>query len=72
MTATPAALLKLDQGRLSVGAPADLILVDLDKPYRLDSELFRSKCKNSPFDERPMQGRVEKTFIDGRLVHALV
>jgi dihydroorotase len=68
MTATPAALLKLEQGRLAPGAPADLILVDLDKPYRLDSELFRSKCKNSPFDERPMQGVVERTFVDGRQV----
>jgi dihydroorotase len=68
MTANPARLLKLAQGKLAPGAPADLILVDLDKPYVLDSELFRSKCKNSPFDERPMQGRVERTYVGGRAV----
>lgn len=68
MTLNPANLLGLPQGRLAKGAPADVILVDLDKPYRLDSELFRSKCKNSPFDEKLMTGQVLRTFVGGKAV----
>ncbi len=67
MTLNPATLLNLPQGRLAKGAPADVILVDLDKPYRLDSERFLSKCKNSPFDEKLMQGAVLRTYVGGVL-----
>lgn len=70
MTLNPATLLSLPQGRLTKGAPADLILVDLGKPYRLDSEQFLSKCKNSPFDEKLMQGAVLRTFVGGKEVFA--
>lgn len=68
MTLNPANLLGLEQGRLTEGAPADVILVDLGKPYKLDSELFRSKCKNSPFDEKLMQGAALRTYVGGRCV----
>jgi dihydroorotase len=68
MTTRPAEILGLPQGRLSKGAPADLILVDLDLPYRLDSEKFRSKSKSSPFDGKLMQGRVIRTFVAGEAV----
>lgn len=70
MTIAPASLLKLPQGRLSKGAPADLVLFDLERAYRIDVGKFRSKSKNSPFDERPVQGRVLRTIVDGRTVFA--
>ncbi|HWA47678.1 MAG TPA: amidohydrolase family protein, partial [Dongiaceae bacterium] len=70
LTARPADILGLAQGRLSKGAPADMVLIDLDKPYRIDVEKFRSKSKNSPYDGRPVQGAVLKTFVDGRLVYS--
>jgi dihydroorotase len=70
MTVAPASLLKLPQGRLSKGAPADVVLFDLDRAYRIDAGTFRSKSKNSPFDERPVQGRVLRTIVDGRTVFA--
>ncbi|MGE3582942.1 MAG: dihydroorotase [Hyphomonadaceae bacterium] len=68
MTKRPADILGLPQGRLAKGAPADLILVDLGAPYRLDANDLRSKSKNSPFDGKLMQGRVLKTFIGGKAV----
>jgi dihydroorotase len=71
MTAAPAALLGLPQGRLAKGAPADLLLFDLDRPGRIDVDAFRSKSKNSPFDERPIQGRVLRSIVDGRTVFAV-
>ncbi len=68
MTARPAALLGLDVGRLAKGAPADLVLFDLDRPWRIDVDGFHSKSKNSPFDGRPVQGHALRTVVGGRTV----
>jgi dihydroorotase len=64
----PAEILRLPAGRLAAGTPADLVLFDLDRPGRIDVDSFRSKSKNSPFDGRPVQGRVLKTMVEGRFV----
>jgi dihydroorotase len=69
MTQNPARILGLSQGRLAKGAPADLVLIDLDRPRRIDSQSLRSKSKNSPFDGRPVQGQVLRTLVDGRDVY---
>jgi dihydroorotase len=69
LTTAPAKLLKLNAGSLSAGAPADLVLFDLDRPWKIQVEEFRSKCKNSPFDGRPVQGRALRTYVAGRLLY---
>jgi dihydroorotase len=68
MTQRPAELLKLPAGRLAKGAPADIILIDIGAPFRLDSDKLRSKSNNSPFDEKTLQGAVKRTFIAGKTV----
>ncbi|MGH6953251.1 MAG: dihydroorotase [Alphaproteobacteria bacterium] len=68
VTHGPAELFGLDGGRLERGRPADLVLFDPDRPWRIDAGSFRSKSKNSPFDRRPTQGRVLSTVVDGRPV----
>lgn len=68
VTRSPAALLELPHGRLAPGSAADLVLFELDTPHRIAIESFRSKSKNSPFDGRPVQGRVLRTVVDGRTV----
>ncbi|WP_395647835.1 dihydroorotase [Terricaulis sp.] len=68
MTLRPAEILRLPAGRLAKGAPADVILVDIGAPFRLDSDKLKSKSNNSPFDEKTLQGAVKKTFIGGKLV----
>ena len=68
VTSAPAELLGLPCGRLAKGAPADLILVDLEAPRRIDAERLLSKSKNSPFDGRRLQGVVQMTMVDGRVV----
>jgi dihydroorotase len=69
MTLTPAAILGLPLGTLSVGKAADLVIFDLDRPWVIDADAFRSKSKNSPFDKRPVAGAVVMTVVDGRIVH---
>jgi dihydroorotase len=69
MTVHPARLLGLPSGRLEKGAPADLILVDLDQPWVVDKAQLRARSKNSPFDEGRMQGRVLLTMVAGDLAY---
>ena len=70
LTHGPAMLLGLDAGTLAPGAPADLILFDPGAPVVVDSAALRSKSKNSPFDGRRLQGRVELTIVGGRTVYS--
>lgn len=66
LSAAPADILRLKLGRIARGAPADLMLFDPDKPWRIDAAAFQSKSKNSPFDEMPTQGKVLRTVVAGR------
>ena len=68
LTHGPATLLGLEAGVLEAGAPADLILFDPGAPVIVDAAALRSKSKNSPFDGRRLQGRVEMTIVGGRVV----
>ncbi len=68
LTLAPAEILKLPHGRLSKGAPADIIVFNAGAPFKLDSDQLKSKSNNSPFDKKLMQGVVQRTFIAGRQV----
>ena len=68
MTLNPAQILRLPVGRLAVGAPADLVIFDLDQPWQICPDDFLSKSKNAPFDDRPVRGRVRLTIVDGRTI----
>src|ERR1700730_18439739 len=72
MSTRPAQLLGLPGGTLKPGAPADVIVVDLDAPWVLDPASLKSKCKNTPFDEAKLEGRVVRTIVAGRTVYEYV
>ncbi len=72
MSTRPAELLRLPGGTLKSGAPADVIVIDLDVPWVLDPAMLKSKCKNTPFDEARLQGRVVRTIVAGRTVYEYV
>jgi dihydroorotase len=66
----PAEILRLPAGKLATGLQADFVVFDLDRPWRIAVDAFHSKCRNSPFDGRPVQGGVLRTIVAGRTIHA--
>jgi dihydroorotase len=69
LTSGPAAILGLEAGRLRPGAPADFIVFDPDTPWTIDPDSFLGKCKNSPFEDYAVKGKVQRTVVDGRQIH---
>ena len=65
LSLAPSQRLGLETGRLSAGAPADLVLFDPDAPFVLDRFKLYSKSKNTPFDEARMEGKVLCTWVSG-------
>jgi dihydroorotase len=72
MSTRPAQLLGLPGGTLKNGAPADVIVVDMDLPWVLNPNDLKSKCKNTPFDEARLTGRVIRTIVSGRTVYEYI
>jgi dihydroorotase len=68
----PAEILRLPAGKLEPGLQADFVIFDLDKPWRIAVDAFHSKCRNSPFDGRPVQGAVLRTVVAGRVIHSAI
>lgn len=68
MSANPSEILGINKGLLKAGYDADLTLFDPDEEWVIDSELFYSKGKFTPFNGRTVTGKVKGLFIDGRKV----
>jgi dihydroorotase len=69
MSLRPAEILGLPSGRLSVGAPADVIRFDPESPYVLDPATLHSRSRNTPFDAARLEGRVKLTLVAGNVAH---
>ena len=68
LTCEPAAILGIDKGQLSVGACADLTIIDPAKDWTLEAETMHSKGKNTPFLGWHFESQVRSTIINGRLM----
>lgn len=68
MTQRPAEILGLSSGRLTVGAPADFILIDPDFPWIVSEAEIVSRSRNTAFESARLQGAVMQTFVAGRSV----
>ncbi len=68
LTVNPARLLKLDRGTLSVGAAADVTLIDPDLEWTVDRERSESRSRNTPFHGRKLKGRAVRTIVGGKTV----
>ncbi len=68
MTCNPADRLGLASGRLTKGAPADLIIFDPQKPWVVEKDKIRSRSKNTPFEDETLTGRVLTTIVAGGIL----
>lgn len=68
ITHTPANILGINAGTLSVGANADICIFDEDEDWQLSDETTYSRGKNTPFLGWNLQGKVKHTIIDGNLL----
>jgi dihydroorotase len=72
MSTAPAKLLGLEAGTLAPGAPADIIVVDLDMPWIVKKDELRSRSRNSVFEDARMTGKVLRTMVGGRTVYEYI
>jgi dihydroorotase len=68
LTIEPARLLRLDRGTLSVGAQADVTLIDPDLEWTVDAVAFQSRSANTPFQGWELKGRAVRTIVAGKTV----
>ena len=70
MTCIPAKILQIDRGTLSIGAVADVTLIDPEKVATVDVDQSRSKSRNTPFDGWELKGWSLMTIRDGVVTEA--
>lgn len=67
LSVNPARILGVPGGTLGVGSPGD-VTVFADRAWSVDARMFRSKGKNTPFDEMVMPRRALSTIVEGAVV----
>ncbi len=65
LTSKPAEILKINKGNLSTGNDADFCIVDINKPWVVKKDKLISKSKNTPIEDKKLQGKVISTFVNG-------
>ena len=65
LTSSPAKILKINKGNLSIGNDGDFCIVDINKPWVVRKEKLISKSKNTPIEDKKLQGKVMNTFVNG-------
>ncbi len=67
LSLNPASVLKIGKGTLHAGADADITIIDPDLQWTVDSSLFKSRSKNTPFNGLKLTGRAVQTIVGGRV-----
>src|SRR5947207_427721 len=69
MSAGPARIFGLDRPRIATGAPANLVLLNLEATWRVEEERFRSRSANSWLLGQTLKGQVRLTVAAGKVEH---
>jgi dihydroorotase len=69
LSANPAKILGIEAGCIAKGKEADLIFIDIDAPWQVDSAKMAAFAGNTPFDKLPVQGRVRKIMKGGKVIN---
>jgi len=67
MTINPAKIMGINKGTLKNGADADVVIVDTNKEFKVESEKFVSKGKNTPFEGWVLKGMAVITICKGKI-----
>jgi len=70
-TVEPAKLLKLKAGTLSLGASADVTLINPKLEWTVNAQDFQSISRNTPFDGWRLKGRAVRTIVGGKTIWKL-
>lgn len=69
MSCGPAKAFRLEGGKLSVGSPADVVILDLERKWVVDPAKLKSKSKNTPWTGKELKGVAVKTILGGNVVY---
>ncbi|MEO1011459.1 MAG: dihydroorotase [Bacteroidota bacterium] len=70
MCHNPAILFEIKQrGYIREGYFADLVMVDLDNPWRVNKDNIAYKCGWSPFEGHTFTSKISHTFVNGHLAY---
>jgi len=69
ITSDPARILGVQSGRIEPGAPADLVVFDPGRLWRVGPAALRSQGRNTPFMGYELAGRVRATLVAGNTVY---
>lgn len=65
----PAKVLGIDKGTLLEGKTADIVIINPNEEYSIDTAQFESKGTNTPFHGRRVKGKVCATIADGTIIY---
>lgn len=68
-TTGPAGILGLDEGTLSVGARANITILDVEQEWVVDKDKFFSRSRNTPFHGLKLKGKAVMTIYQGKIVY---
>jgi dihydroorotase len=66
LSLNPATIMKLGKGTLSLGADADITIIDPGLEWTVDASQFKSKSKNTPFNGWKLKGKAIQTIVQGK------
>ncbi|HYI76187.1 MAG TPA: amidohydrolase family protein, partial [Chryseolinea sp.] len=70
MSHNPAIIFQIkDRGFIREGYFADLVLVDLDNPWKVEAANILAKCGWSPFQDHTFRSQIKRTFVSGHLAY---
>lgn len=69
MSKNPGKIMGLNKGLVKKGYDGDLVLVDIEEKHKINSDNFKSKGKNTPFDGMEFWGMVQSTIKGGKVLY---
>jgi len=67
MTLNPTKILQINKGSLKTGSDADIVIADQGREFKIDTERFVSKGRNTPFEGLVLKGMPVITICKGKI-----